>query len=42
MNITAFRLVDVESKRYNEIIEQMQKFPHSGLNVVEGRPYIQV
>ncbi|TMW47948.1 hypothetical protein DOY81_006973 [Sarcophaga bullata] len=41
VNITSFRLVDVESKRYNEIIEQMQKFPHSGLNVVEGRAYIQ-
>ncbi|XP_046804428.1 glutamate receptor ionotropic, kainate 1 [Lucilia cuprina] len=41
VNITAFRLVDVESKRYNEIIEQMKKFPHSGLNMVEGRPYIE-
>ncbi|KAM7341356.1 glutamate receptor ionotropic, kainate 2-like isoform 3-T3 [Cochliomyia hominivorax] len=41
VNITAFRLVDVESKRYQEIIEQMQKFPHSGLNMIEGRLYIQ-
>ncbi|KAL9888720.1 glutamate receptor ionotropic, kainate 2 isoform X3 [Glossina fuscipes] len=41
VNITAFRLVDVQSQLYTDIVEQMQKFPHSGLNIVEGHPYIQ-
>ncbi|XP_054746114.1 glutamate receptor ionotropic, kainate 2 [Anastrepha obliqua] len=41
VNITAFRLVDVESRRFEEVIEQMQKLPHSGLNFINGQPYIQ-
>uniref|UniRef100_A0A1A9UIH8 Glutamate receptor ionotropic, kainate 2 n=1 Tax=Glossina austeni TaxID=7395 RepID=A0A1A9UIH8_GLOAU len=41
VNITAFRLVDVQSQLYTDIVEQMQKFPHSGLDIVEGHPYIQ-
>ncbi|XP_037956641.1 glutamate receptor ionotropic, kainate 2 isoform X2 [Teleopsis dalmanni] len=41
VNITAFRLVDVESKRYEDIVEQMQKFQHNGLDIINGRPYIQ-
>ncbi|XP_034111919.2 glutamate receptor ionotropic, kainate 2 isoform X4 [Drosophila albomicans] len=41
VNITAFRLVDVGSKRYQEVINQMQNIQHSGLNVINGMPYIQ-
>nr|QKN21522.1 glutamate receptor ionotropic kainate 2 [Zeugodacus tau] len=41
VNITAFRLVDVESQRYKEVIEQMQKLPHSGLDYINDQPYIQ-
>ncbi|XP_049315539.1 glutamate receptor ionotropic, kainate 2 isoform X3 [Bactrocera dorsalis] len=41
VNITAFRLVDVESQRYKEVIEQMQKLPHSGLDYINEKPYIQ-
>ncbi|XP_030379355.1 glutamate receptor ionotropic, kainate 2 isoform X1 [Scaptodrosophila lebanonensis] len=41
VNITAFRLVDVESKRYQEVIDQMQKLQHSGLDMINGAPYIQ-
>ncbi|XP_041564570.1 glutamate receptor ionotropic, kainate 2 isoform X1 [Drosophila elegans] len=41
VNITAFRLVDVDSKRYLEVIDQMQKLQHNGLENVNGMPYIQ-
>uniref|UniRef100_A0A1A9WRS3 Glutamate receptor ionotropic, kainate 2 n=1 Tax=Glossina brevipalpis TaxID=37001 RepID=A0A1A9WRS3_9MUSC len=41
MNDYPFRLVDVQSKLYTDIVEQMQKFPHSGLDIVDGHPYIQ-
>ncbi|XP_064537513.1 glutamate receptor ionotropic, kainate 2 isoform X3 [Drosophila montana] len=41
VNITAFRLVDVGSKRYQEVIDQMQKLQHSGLDMINGMPYIQ-
>ncbi|XP_004521949.1 glutamate receptor ionotropic, kainate 2 isoform X2 [Ceratitis capitata] len=41
VNITAFRLVDVKSQRYEEVIEQMMKLPHSGLEYINGQPYIQ-
>ncbi|XP_001996510.2 glutamate receptor ionotropic, kainate 2 isoform X1 [Drosophila grimshawi] len=41
VNITAFRLVDVGSKRYQEVIDQMQKLQHSGLDIINGIPYIQ-
>ncbi|KAH8272463.1 hypothetical protein KR044_005141, partial [Drosophila immigrans] len=41
VNITAFRLVDVGSKRYQEVIDQMQDIQHSGLDVINGMPYIQ-
>ncbi|XP_043863079.1 uncharacterized protein LOC6585822 isoform X8 [Drosophila mojavensis] len=41
VNITAFRLVDVGSKRYQDIIDQMQKLQHSGLDLINGVPYIQ-
>lgn len=42
VNITAFRLVDVDSKRYLEVINQMQKLQHNGLDTINGSPYIQV
>jgi len=42
VNITAFRLVDVNSKRYLEVIDQMQKLQHNGLQSINGIPYIQV
>lgn len=42
MNITAFRLVNVGGKRYQEIIDQMQKLQHSGLDMINGISYIQV
>ncbi|XP_067614406.1 glutamate receptor ionotropic, kainate 1-like [Eurosta solidaginis] len=41
VNITAFRLINVESRRYVEVLEHMQKLPHSGLDTVNGKPYIQ-
>ncbi|XP_033237152.1 glutamate receptor ionotropic, kainate 2 isoform X1 [Drosophila pseudoobscura] len=41
VNITAFRLVDVGSKRYLEVIDQMQKLQHNGLDMINGIPYIQ-
>ncbi|XP_023168335.1 glutamate receptor ionotropic, kainate 2 isoform X2 [Drosophila hydei] len=41
VNITAFRLVDVGSKRYQDVIDQMQKLQHSGLDMINGMPYIQ-
>ncbi|XP_044316490.1 glutamate receptor ionotropic, kainate 1 isoform X4 [Drosophila rhopaloa] len=41
VNITAFRLVDVDSKRYLEVIDQMQKLQHNRLENVNGIPYIQ-
>ncbi|KAH8342744.1 hypothetical protein KR084_005637, partial [Drosophila pseudotakahashii] len=41
VNITAFRLVDVDSKRYLEVIDQMQKLQHNGLQNINGIPYIQ-
>lgn len=42
VNITAFRLVDVNSKRYLEVIDQMQKIQHNGLENINGKPYIKV
>ncbi|XP_050742879.1 glutamate receptor ionotropic, kainate 2 isoform X3 [Drosophila biarmipes] len=41
VNITAFRLVDVNSKRYLEVIDQMQRLQHNGLQRINGIPYIQ-
>ncbi|KAH8269816.1 hypothetical protein KR018_012143, partial [Drosophila ironensis] len=41
VNITAFRLVDVNSKRYIEVIEQMQKLQQNGLEKINGIPYFQ-
>ncbi|XP_022217259.1 glutamate receptor ionotropic, kainate 2 isoform X6 [Drosophila obscura] len=41
VNITSFRLVDVGSKRYLEVIDQMQKLKHNGLDIINGVPYIQ-
>ncbi|XP_017061662.1 glutamate receptor ionotropic, kainate 2 isoform X2 [Drosophila ficusphila] len=40
VNITAFRLVDVDSKRYLDVIDQMQKLQHNGLENINGIPYI--
>ncbi|XP_023036469.1 glutamate receptor ionotropic, kainate 3 isoform X1 [Drosophila willistoni] len=40
VNITAFRLVDVGSKRYLDVIEHMQKLQHSGLDLIHGQPYL--
>ncbi|KAH8385446.1 hypothetical protein KR009_008145, partial [Drosophila setifemur] len=41
VNITAFRLVDVGSKRYIEVIDQMQRLQHNGLNSINGDAYFQ-
>ncbi|XP_055858129.1 glutamate receptor ionotropic, kainate 2 isoform X1 [Episyrphus balteatus] len=41
VNITAFRLVDVESKQYVKIMDQMKKFQHSGRTILDGNPSIQ-
>lgn len=42
VNITAFRLVDIGSKRVNEVIDQMQKFQHSGRNILNSSTLVQV
>ena len=42
VNITAFRLVDVESRHYIDIMEQMKKFQYSGKNILDGSTAIQV
>ncbi|XP_032308641.1 glutamate receptor ionotropic, kainate 2 isoform X4 [Drosophila ananassae] len=39
VNITAFRLVDVDSKLYLEVIDHMQKLQHNGLEKINGVPY---
>ncbi|CAO1328702.1 unnamed protein product [Diamesa hyperborea] len=36
VNITAFRLVNVEDPKVIEIIEQMKKFQHSGKDILNG------
>ncbi|XP_070138570.1 glutamate receptor ionotropic, kainate 2 isoform X3 [Drosophila bipectinata] len=41
VNITAFRLVDVNSKLYVEVIDQMQRLQHNGLEKINGLPYFQ-
>ncbi|XP_055372233.1 glutamate receptor ionotropic, kainate 2 isoform X4 [Condylostylus longicornis] len=41
VNITAFRLVDIESKEYLDIAEQMRKFQYSDKNILEGSVSIQ-
>nr|QGW50657.1 ionotropic receptor 15 [Propsilocerus akamusi] len=40
VNITAFRLVDVESPKVVEIMEQMKKFQHSGKDILNGSSVI--
>lgn len=42
VNITAFRLVDVESVHTVDIMEQMKKFQHSGKDVSNGSSVIMV
>lgn len=43
VNITAFRLVDVESKRVTEIMEQVKKVQkHSGRDLINGSSIMQV
>lgn len=42
VNITAFRLVDVDSKLYLEVIDHMQKLQHNGLEKINGVPYFKV
>jgi len=42
VNITAFRLVDVESPKVVEIMEQMKKFQHSGKDILNGSSVIMV
>ncbi|KAG5677547.1 hypothetical protein PVAND_007299 [Polypedilum vanderplanki] len=40
VNITAFRLVDVESPKVVDIMEQMKKFQHSGKDILNGSSVI--
>ncbi|XP_070509681.1 glutamate receptor ionotropic, kainate 2 [Chironomus tepperi] len=40
VNITAFRLVDVESPKVVDIMEQMKKFQHSGKEILNGSSVI--
>jgi glutamate receptor, ionotropic, invertebrate len=42
VNITAFRLVDVESPKVVDVMEQMKKFPHSGKDVLNASSVIMV
>lgn len=42
VNITAFRLVDVESPKVVDIMEQMKKFQHSGKDILNGSSVIMV
>lgn len=42
VNITAFRLVDIGSKRVNEVLEQMQKFQHTGRDILNSSSIVQV
>jgi ionotropic glutamate receptor len=42
VNITAFRLVDVESPKVADIINQMKKFQHSGQDILNGSSVIMV
>lgn len=39
---TAFRLVDVESPKVVDIMEQMKKFQHSGKDILNGSSVIMV
>lgn len=41
VNITAFRLVDVESPKAHDIIEQMKKFQHTGKDIFNGSGHLQ-
>lgn len=42
VNITAFRLVDVESPKVVDIMEQMKKFQHTGKDISNGSSVIMV
>lgn len=43
VNITAFRLVDLDSKRVNEIMDQVKKVQkHSGRDLINGSSIMQV
>lgn len=42
VNITAFRLVDIENQKVAESLEQMKKFQHSGQDLLNGSSIIQV
>lgn len=42
VNITAFRLVDVENPNASETMEQMKKFQHSGKDASNGSSVIMV
>lgn len=42
VNITAFRLVDVESPKVSDIIDQMKRFQHSGQDILNGSSVIMV
>ncbi|KAH8403595.1 hypothetical protein KR222_002700, partial [Zaprionus bogoriensis] len=41
VNITAFRLVNVGSKHYQDVVDHMQKIQQSGLDMINGMSYIQ-
>lgn len=42
VNITAFRLVDIGSKRVDDVLEQMQKFQHTGRDILNASTIVQV
>ncbi|KAG4076062.1 hypothetical protein HA402_010857, partial [Bradysia odoriphaga] len=41
VNITAFRLVDIGSRRVTEVLEQIQKFNHNGHNILNNYTIVQ-
>lgn len=42
VNITAFRLVNVDSYRYTEVMEQMMEFKLTGNDILDGTTSVQV
>lgn len=42
VNITAFRLVDIGSRRVTEVLEQIQKFNHNGHDILNNYTIVQV
>jgi glutamate receptor, ionotropic, invertebrate len=42
VNITAFRLVDIDNPKVHEQVDQMKKFQHSGKDILNGNSVMQV